>query len=72
MSSPEPFVMEPHNFVKTKCLPWLLCVKCGLVRLRNPFTDWSVKHGCNNEDHPSYRSVMCKLTSLDGAQRRVK
>lgn len=47
---------EVHNPVKIKGLPWLICNKCGLLYLRNRFTDWSIKKGCNSEDHPEYLS----------------
>jgi hypothetical protein len=48
------FKLEPHNFRQTKSIPWPICSSCGLVRLRNPFTDWSVKMGCNSADHPDF------------------
>jgi hypothetical protein len=50
----EPYTMEHHAPVKLRSIPWLVCRKCGLVYLKNPFTAWCVKHGCNSEDHPSY------------------
>jgi hypothetical protein len=49
----EPFVMEPHNFSGKIC-HWSVCVKCGLIRLRNDFTQWAIRKGCNNEDHPDH------------------
>lgn len=63
MTDREPFKLEPHSWGQLKALPWAVCVKCGLVKLRSPFTQWSIKHGCNNEDHPSYEAVRRKFTS---------
>lgn len=48
------FDHEPHRFEKWRCLPWEICTKCGLVRLRNRITDFCVRHGCNAKDHPLY------------------
>lgn len=54
---------EEHNFQKRfRSIPWLVCTKCGLVRLRNPFTDWCVRQGCNAEDHPQYEQIKKQLT----------
>lgn len=60
----EPFVMEPHAWHNLRGIPWRICWKCGLVWLRNPFTQWAVKHGCNNEDHPSHDKMRTKFTRL--------
>jgi len=55
--------MEPHNFVKLyRSIPWLVCSKCGLVRLRNPFTDWCVRNGCDADERPDYKKMRDKLT----------
>jgi hypothetical protein len=49
----EPYKMEPHG-------PWVQgsykthCINCGLVRLNNDFTNWAIRMGCNNSDHPNY------------------
>jgi hypothetical protein len=45
---------EPHFVTKIKNIPWGVCNKCGLVYLSNIFTKWSIKKGCNSEDHPEY------------------
>lgn len=50
------FEVEPHRFIKYKVLPWPICVHCGLIYLKNDFTDWAVKHGCTNTEHPSYQT----------------
>lgn len=55
--------IEQHNFQKLyKGIPWLVCAKCGLVALRNPFTKWCMSNGCNHSEHPNYRAIMKQLT----------
>lgn len=50
------FKFEAHG-------PWVpgvyktYCLNCGLVRLNNRFTEWAIKHGCNNNDHPAYETA---------------
>jgi hypothetical protein len=39
-----------------------ICQRCGLMRLRNPITQWCVKHGCYHEDHPLYKRKLKELT----------
>jgi hypothetical protein len=47
--------------------PWVIgsyktyCQGCGLVRLNNDFTNWAIKHGCNNRDHPGYEAARSSL-----------
>jgi hypothetical protein len=54
-----PYEMEPHAPAKLyKCIPWLVCKKCGLIYLKNDFTQWCIRMGCNNEDHPNYKAAM--------------
>lgn len=36
--------------------------RCGLVRLKNEFTEWCVRHGCNNAEAPGYRAARKALT----------
>jgi hypothetical protein len=57
----EPYKMEPHRF-DTMIAGKQMCSRCGLMRLNNKFTDWAVKKGCNNDDHPDY-ARMRKLTN---------
>lgn len=40
------------------------CVSCGLVALRNRFSDWSVDKGCLSHLHPDYNR-MRKLTGFN-------
>lgn len=54
---------EEHDFQKLyKGIPWLVCRKCGLIRLRNPLTDWCVKKGCNYNEDLNYKAVVKNLT----------
>lgn len=50
---------EPHSICKIKGLSWSVCNKCGLVYLRNSFTQWAIRYGCNNEDHKDYERMRC-------------
>lgn len=63
MSKPQ-YVPEPHNFTG-HILHWRYCVHCGLIRLNNRFTDWSVRMGCNNDEHPDFEK-MRRLTRPPG------
>lgn len=63
MSGPQ---KEEHSFVKRRGIPWLVCSKCGLVRFRNPITDWCVRHGCDATERPDYKSVLKSLTRQEG------
>jgi hypothetical protein len=60
----EAFKHVGHSFVAVKGLPWPVCKSCGLVRLRNPLTDWCVRHGCNYHDAPGYRATVRRLTKV--------
>lgn len=55
------FTHRSHSYSKWKQLPWMICDICGLVRLRNPITDWCDRHGCNNDDHPGYKRAIATL-----------
>lgn len=51
-----------HNFEKRyKSIPWAVCTKCGLVKLRNPLTLWAVQHGCDYREHPNYTKIKTQL-----------
>lgn len=53
------YEMEPHAPVKLyKSIPWPVCKKCGLVYLKNDFTQWAIRKGCLNEYHPEYKRAM--------------
>ncbi len=36
---------------------WLVCTNCGLVYLRNKFTQWAIDKGCLADFHPGYKSA---------------
>jgi hypothetical protein len=59
---PEKFIYEAHRPGPSGVtgLPWPVCVYCGLVYLRNPFTAWAIKKGCNNADHPEFPRELAK------------
>jgi hypothetical protein len=48
------YVNEPHFMERSRVLARLVCKHCGLVALRNKFSEWSVKMGCNSAEHPDY------------------
>lgn len=60
----EPYKMMAHSFKFNKRIGKQVCSTCGLVALRNAFTDWSVRMGCLSSDHPQYDSARSKLTAL--------
>ena len=64
MQKADDYEYVPHNFVKRKFMAWSACQSCGLVSLNNLFTEWSVKKGCDNRYHPSYKSARNKYTEL--------
>jgi hypothetical protein len=57
----QPYKLDPHAFAISKKMPWMRCKKCGLLNLRNAFTEWYIRMGCNAGDHPDYAS-RCKNT----------
>jgi hypothetical protein len=58
----QPYKFEAHTFKTRRRMTWPVCQRCGLVLLRNELTDWAVKHGCNNTDHPDYRAAVARLS----------
>lgn len=48
------FKYEAHSPKKRKHVAWSVCSKCGLIYLNNDFTRFSIKNGCNSNDHPGY------------------
>lgn len=57
----EPYKYEPHNFA-FKLGSWVYCSGCGLIRTRNPLTEWCIDKGCNYREHPGYRHAVHKFT----------
>ena len=60
------YSFEPHSFNKTMCGK-KVCGNCGLMRLNNDFTNWSVKMGCKNDLHPAYQNKR-RTTNSCGAR----
>lgn len=58
------FQVNPHKFCKRKYVPWLVCQGCGLIALRNPFSEWCVKMGCDYEDHPDFKNKRANVSPL--------
>lgn len=50
------YKMQDHAFFQHKRIGKSVCRKCGLIALNNEFSNWAMKNGCNNEEHPSYES----------------
>ena len=51
----EPFKLVAHNFnFHATGTAYKYCVYCGLVAMKNEFSQWAIKQGCMNKDHPSY------------------
>ncbi|MCI0558693.1 MAG: hypothetical protein MN733_09370 [Nitrososphaera sp.] len=59
----EAYKFEPHN-MKGKISSWTYCNRCGLIALRNFFSDWAIRMGCNNEDHPLFAIKRKQFTGL--------
>ncbi len=47
--------IEPHQWVKFKGIGRDRCVKCGLLALKNKFSQFCVKMGCDHTEHPQYK-----------------
>lgn len=45
------------------------CTSCGLIALRNKFSDWCIEKGCLYDAHPSFKSTKQKFGS--GIQKLV-
>jgi hypothetical protein len=64
------FKIDPHSFFNPKNRFYKpVCVKCGLMRLNNPITDWCVKQGCDHEEHPDYKRKLKELAYDRGILR---
>lgn len=55
------YSMQEHSFT-AKSAHWSTCSRCGLVRLKNPLTEWCVKKGCYYDEHPSFKTVVRQYT----------
>lgn len=57
--------IEFHVFNKRlKGMPYLICSKCGMVKLNNPFSVWCAKMGCDHEEHPDYNNQRNKAAHV--------
>jgi hypothetical protein len=56
------YKFESHSPKKIKGIPWLVCNTCGLLYLRNPFTNWAIRVGCYSDYHSEYN----KMRSVSG------
>ena len=56
------YTYERHAFVLLKPASCYYCKYCGLVRLKNKFTKWCIRMGCNNEYHPTYMRMRNHFT----------
>lgn len=59
------YTYEAHSPKKRKGMPWVVCSGCGLVYLKNDFTAWAIRMGCNNSDHPGFAAARHKFTGND-------
>jgi len=50
------YKLEGHSFEFNSRIGKSVCKRCGLVYLKNSFTEWSVKMGCLSSDHPQYEN----------------
>lgn len=57
---------ESHKPVVLKNTPWLYCRYCGLVYLRNPITQWSIRMGCLSSYHPQFKEMLKKSAKKGG------
>ena len=53
----ETYSLQPHSFHFNKRIGKQVCKSCGLVMLRNRFSDWSVQKGCLSELHSDYQRM---------------
>lgn len=64
---------EPHCFKADRPVAKLVgravCVKCGLLRLKNLLTEWCVAKGCYFDESPGYRDALRTLPRQHEARR---
>lgn len=60
----EKYSLVGHRMVFNSRVGKSVCDNCGLVGLRNTFTDWSIKMGCLSHLHPSYKNMSSKTRSF--------
>lgn len=45
---------ESHHWKRMKGIGYDRCIRCGLLALKNPFSQWCIKMGCDHTAHPRY------------------
>ncbi len=61
----EAYKMIGHSFKLSSRAGKSICSNCGLVSLRNDFTDWSVRMGCMSSDHPQYEAARKRFSTFN-------
>lgn len=56
------YTYEAHSPVFLKEASCYYCRYCGLVYLKNKFTKWCIRMGCNHNYHPQYKKMRNKFT----------
>lgn len=57
------YKLEHHNFnMKLRGTAYQYCCKCGLVAMKNDFSQWHQRMGCNAHDHPNYERERVKTS----------
>lgn len=64
-----PYKYEAHSWGNLKGIPWRCCKHCGLLWLRNEFSDWCARMGCNADDSPQWNSMRKKAGKEDEDQQ---
>jgi hypothetical protein len=62
----ESYKMIGHSFRLNSRIGKSVCDNCGLVALRNDFTNWSVRMGCMASDHTQYESARKRYSAFIG------
>ncbi|MES1987007.1 MAG: hypothetical protein V4440_03085 [Pseudomonadota bacterium] len=60
----ESYKLINHSFEFNKRAGKSICTNCGLLALRNEFTDWSIRVGCMASDHPQYENVRRRTSTM--------
>lgn len=56
------YTLEAHSPQRSKSIPFaLVCKHCGLIYLKNDFTRWAIRMGCNNRYHPDLKTVRNRM-----------
>lgn len=59
----EQYKFEAHSFTKkVRGSAYMFCSKCGTVMMKNDFSLWWQRMGCNAQDHPNYSNERSKTS----------